>query len=154
MRLPHACGGVSAHCRCAFHAGRSSPRMWGCFFFMMIRRGGGSVFPTHVGVFPAPTIQGPPIMCLPHACGGVSTSMLAGVILPMSSPRMWGCFSKTFVHFLPSFRLPHACGGVSLPISCRSLPFPSSPRMWGCFHPLKTPKGHGAVFPTHVGVFL
>ena len=49
MRLPHACGGVSA-CRLYRGPGTvSSPRMWGCFRIEQLRTRLKKVFPTHVG---------------------------------------------------------------------------------------------------------
>ena len=72
--LPHARGGVSwGRCLCVFVV-RSSPRTWGCFPLWHATRDRRSVFPTHVGVFPARRC--PQVACqrLPHARGGVSTT--------------------------------------------------------------------------------
>ena len=133
-RLPHACGGVSVIAGETVLAKRSSPRMWGCFFHP-----GGDwprrvVFPTHVGVFPPPRCFPPGSGGLPHACGGVSLSVVSEPGLYSSSPRMWGCFHDRHRRGRSDFGLPHACGGVSAPARRRRVPLPSSPRMWGCFY--------------------
>ena len=92
------------------------------------------VFPTHVGVFLAPSFGGMPALRLPHACGGVSELVIQQEPGVMSSPRMWGCFYKlrllqlhqvVFPTHVGVFLLipnslftckglPHACGGVSI----------------------------------------
>ena len=51
-------------------------------------------------------------------------------------------------------RLPHARGGVSLLDNLSERRLVSSPRTWGCFYVGRHPDQRGAVFPTHVGVFL
>ena len=51
-----------------------------------------AVFPMHVGVFPSTFILLAVALCLPHACGGVSTTMASYLIQCTSSPCMWGCF--------------------------------------------------------------
>ena len=72
IRLPHACGGVSASIDQHIAALRSSPRMWGCFCDSTCRKVYSNVFPTHVGVFHISGSSGWYADCLPHACGGVS----------------------------------------------------------------------------------
>ena len=92
-----------------------------------------SVFPTRVGVFLFLASLVVPSLCLPHACGGVSTKLSLATLSPVSSPRVWGCFLGFIVCVQPKivfptrvgvfpvkgfnrhdqFRLPHACGGVS-----------------------------------------
>ena len=70
--LPHARGGVSG-CSCGAGSGAaSSPRTWGCFQLDQAGRPTPCVFPTHVGVFPAPRQAPREQPCLPHARGGVS----------------------------------------------------------------------------------
>ena len=49
--LPHACGGVSRLLEKVRRFLWSSPRMWGCFLFFLLRSFICFVFPTHVGVF-------------------------------------------------------------------------------------------------------
>ena len=71
--LPHACGGVSNWSDYQLQKGQSSPRMWGCFFRLGLQGLRGKVFPTHVGVFPAPDCRDGDRRRLPHACGGVSS---------------------------------------------------------------------------------
>ena len=127
--------------------------MWGCF---RTRRGPSCltcVFPTHVGVFPLFTQVSLNLGSLPHACGGVSSLNELIILCLVSSPRMWGCFSRrhsghfgygvfpTHVGVFPkgknchkkTLRLPHACGGVSqVSLALRTGKL-SSPRMWGQF---------------------
>ncbi len=118
---------------------------------------------------PAPTIR----ICLPHACGGVSTAIIEVFSVPESSPRLWGCFLTkgirlsswvvfpTPVGVFPSLAalrglclgLPHACGGVSNALAKIPVRIESSPRLWGCFHITTNAKSLDVVFPTPVGVF-
>ena len=152
-RLPHACGGVSMAGELRSPPPSSSPRMWGCFCVFFTVKNLQEVFPTHVGVF-----LGMLSVCcagtgLPHACGGVSQRSGGHPASPWSSPRMWGCFSRSGAWddfgtvfpthvgvFLPEAAgvasrrgLPHACGGVSGKPACSTSSRRSSPRMWGCF---------------------
>ncbi|STV43272.1 Domain of uncharacterised function (DUF2825) [Klebsiella pneumoniae subsp. pneumoniae] len=92
IRLPHARGGVSPGQICLGWCRRSSPRTWGCFLNLphLVRQ--VIVFPTHVGVFPTGTVAAGDDSSLPHARGGVSTSMRTFLSLIWSSPRTWGCF--------------------------------------------------------------
>ena len=131
--LPHACGGVSGTTHDTKYRFSSSPRMWGCFSYPSSAIHTIQVFPTHVGVFPRRVRASTCAHGLPHACGGVSGTLVRtnGVIL--SSPRMWGCFcspaagrqlqevfpTHVGVFLYPTLSsgvemsLPHACGGVS-----------------------------------------
>ena len=95
--LPHACGGVSGGHHGYQMGGRSSPRMWGCFCGLSPGHAPPKVFPTHVGVFPHVGAAFPGCMCLPHACGGVSSGPPVCRNVRMSSPRMWGCFRDALV---------------------------------------------------------
>ena len=171
--LPHACGGVSDKRLNSMGFIRSSPRMWGCFWAKIKKAILVFVFPTHVGVFLHRDISLPAYLCLPHACGGVSSKSTARVNAFWSSPRMWGCFLSsvrivvadivfpTHVGVFPAVdivillmrRLPHACGGVSSAGKAGFLTRWSSPRMWGCFLETANVNFYGKVFPTHVGVF-
>ena len=90
--LPHACGGVSDVSRLTEDDFASSPRMWGCFCGRTQPRHAPVVFPTHVGVFLAAYTKLFSVHSLPHACGGVSTVCVVGIMQRESSPRMWGCF--------------------------------------------------------------
>ena len=93
--LPHARGGVSAFKIPAGGEKLSSPRTWGCFLKAVATAVGIFVFPTHVGVFllfPEMPLTPPR---LPHARGGVSDEHAIVKIHEMSSPRTWGCFSRT-----------------------------------------------------------
>ena len=152
--LPHACGGVSFISTAYTPLYLSSPRMWGCFRIQFKEGEPSPVFPTHVGVFPAFLASEALRMCLPHACGGVSFTIVYIHIFGKSSPRMWGCFLAELTHMLRTLvfpthvgvfllgiisavslcRLPHACGGVSLGESGLVADRQSSPRMWGCFY--------------------
>ena len=153
LSLPHACGGVSAVHPSFEFCGGSSPRMWGCFWRRGRKVWDESVFPTHVGVFPALPAPSAAHSCLPHACGGVSTMMLLYMRIPPSSPRMWGCFSRPWNGWRTGSGLPHACGGVSYDELHHGHSPLSSPRMWGCFLSAWPFRPHADVFPTHVGVF-
>ena len=151
--LPHARGGVSRQAWRLARACGSSPRTWGCFSRGYGAQEAVTVFPTHVGVFPA-TRQGQAApTSLPHARGGVSTVSLCIVRSHKSSPRTWGCFldcrscvdaRKVFPTHVGVFPgrgrhcrsapcLPHARGGVSLLQRRWLWPSTSSPRTWGCF---------------------
>ena len=90
--LPHARGGVSSCMLGQFFAALSSPRTWGCFPRVPVRRPYTLVFPTHVGVFLYLFLGRVPVHRLPHARGGVSTCILLQQITSLSSPRTWGCF--------------------------------------------------------------
>ena len=90
--LPHACGGVSEFSDSVAANDPSSPRMWGCFRFRLRCDHFAAVFPTHVGVFPISISFTSLVMCLPHACGGVSRIRKFSLMVLSSSPRMWGCF--------------------------------------------------------------
>ncbi len=172
-RLPHARGGVSYLLTGSFADIVSSPRTWGCFLLEGPGRHRPPVFPTHVGVFPAPQNAASTGGGLPHARGGVSVAPVSGTVAEGSSPRTWGCFLQgrgrrgrglvfpthvgvfpwlpTSVRFL--LGLPHARGGVSdgkLGTASRVV---SSPRTWGCFSRFDRFSGALRVFPTHVGVF-
>ena len=112
------------------------------------------VFPTLVGVFLTFNLQTIFLSCLPHARGGVSVERGLPALIPLSSPRSWGCFQTakkgpchgsvfpTLVGVFPKGSqamrskesLPHARGGVSN----KRCPLRRRPR----------------VFPTLVGVFL
>ena len=171
--LPHARGGVSRLMQVAIVLATSSPRTWGCFYIPGGAGAAGIVFPTHVGVFPT---QGRCLSSprrLPHARGGVSLYPAGCSVMPPSSPRTWGCFSRFMVvvdpaHVFPTHvgvfllahaihiegtRLPHARGGVSSALSRTPSSRSSSPRTWGCFRRCLRPKQQAQVFPTHVGVF-
>ena len=90
--LPHACGGVSLQQKLGSLYMKSSPCMWGCFHEFPLPVQSIFVFPMHVGVFPSTFILLAVALCLPHACGGVSTTMASYLIQCTSSPCMWGCF--------------------------------------------------------------
>ena len=66
--------------------------MWGCFLEKLLVHIHLSVFPTHVGVFPASMYPDGLRLRLPHACGGVSMEDFRKLDLEESSPRMWGGF--------------------------------------------------------------
>ncbi len=92
ISLPHARGGVSEAKIDNDQAIESSPRPWGCFWELAALPPRHSVFPTPVGVFPIQSVVVYRTDCLPHARGGVSTSMSPSVGFTASSPRPWGCF--------------------------------------------------------------
>nr|DAV39691.1 MAG TPA: hypothetical protein [Caudoviricetes sp.] len=107
--LPHACGGVSLPFGLPVTLGKSSPRMWGCFFPEPSKGFLCSVFPTHVGVFLWRTGWDSNPRSLPHACGGVSAYSEFRVVQYVSSPRMWGQFSSRTTYQRRAF---HALGHI------------------------------------------
>ena len=127
----------------------------------------------HVGVFLIEAMRIRVKLCLPHACGGVSYSVICGQFLKKSSPCMWGCFSvliacallsavfpmhvgvflQEVIDQLQPHCLPHACGGVSNVQSKDIFKEESSPCMWGCFSVKHDGTTLRFVFPMHVGVF-
>ncbi len=131
--LPHACGGVSAEYYPNIAGAASSPRVWGCFQYIVANSEFREVFPTRVGVFLWRKHKDSQKGCLPHACGGVSDMTDVVQYFAESSPRVWGCFrAKAFAviagtvfptrvgvfphghrYRLCKGGLPHACGGVS-----------------------------------------
>ena len=133
-----------------------------------------SVFPTCVGVFPKESFICSHVPRLPHVRGGVSVARLRRLKASQSSPRAWGCFSRTrpcpeclpvfptcvgvFLGKVPwgtsSKGLPHVRGGVSAKIMTGQVTIVSSPRAWGCFCLSARQERGYAVFPTCVGVFL
>ncbi len=173
MSLPHARGGVSYVIDSGLSYSESSPRTWGCFSLCPLARRSGSVFPTHVGVFPPGSGDFDTFRRLPHARGGVSVVYVRPFTAETSSPRTWGCFSScqraTLIRrvfpthvgvflavgsvALPRSGLPHARGGVSRVLCGCRCTSASSPRTWGCFYREVSRAGEILVFPTHVGVF-
>ena len=148
--------------------------MWGCFLNALAVTDSVAVFPMHVGVFLRLLAQVRLKGRLPHACGGVSTTMPTQIYGASSSPCMWGCFHPAdfrlveiavfpmHVGVFPTCRasqtaqgsLPHACGGVSKKPLKGLGPIKSSPCMWGCFPAKRERQLLQVVFPMHVGVFL
>ena len=171
--LPHACGGVSPTAPVCPRHFESSPRLWGCFPPCGSGRPQCRVFPTPVGVFPHTPSWYAPTVCLPHACGGVSSAEPHKITDIRSSPRLWGCFQPQegrrqryevfptpvgvfliLVRAEPREKgLPHACGGVSSAEPHKITDIRSSPRLWGCFYRMMGCQMWGGVFPTPVGVF-
>ena len=158
----------------ASYDSKSSPRPWGCFCTRWKSYRPRKVFPTPVGVFPPSKPCARSASRLPHARGGVSHSVARERGRYPSSPRPWGCFSRsresrasaqvfptpvgvflTNSHvFKPGDRLPHARGGVSHRLHHRLRRTRSSPRPWGCFLSGGGQADAEQVFPTPVGVFL
>ena len=148
--------------------------MWGCFRLVRLSVLLVIVFPMHVGVFLVCLILLRCTLCLPHACGGVSLSIMQAVLCDLSSPCMWGCFyclisipsiAAVFPMHVGVFLvlpidklliigLPHACGGVSKLGDIKMKYGLSSPCMWGCFLMRWVVASGPMVFPMHVGVFL
>ena len=131
--LPHARGGVSELGLLFSVKLLSSPRTWGCFYYIFRPTLPHGVFPTHVGVFLMRLSAATSFSCLPHARGGVSHAVKCCNFFFLSSPRTWGCFRRLVAdrhddNVFPthvgvflilstklnvSKRLPHARGGVS-----------------------------------------
>ena len=86
-----------------------------------------------MGVFPWERAGVSGGLCLPHARGGVSTSLPPTPSPLRSSPRPWGCFSA------PAVALS---SGLVFPTPVGVFPMPSGARCCSM------------VFPTPVGVFL
>ena len=97
--LPHARGGVSTPTPATMRVVQSSPRPWGCFQETPQEKPAEKVFPTPVGVFPPAQATASPPWSLPHARGGVSHAAMKAAHRVMSSPRPWGCFSKSSQKF-------------------------------------------------------
>ena len=131
--LPHARGGVSLLYCYKWLLPWSSPCSWGCFLAIGKNIILAIVFPMLVGVFLLSSYKGRPRKRLPHARGGVSIGAAGDLVVSVSSPCSWGCFSD-HVHLLVEFTvfpmlvgvflvvrlsshtqccLPHARGGVS-----------------------------------------
>ena len=91
-RLPHARGGVSGSRSQPGPDMPSSPRPWGCFQAQAAAPQLTPVFPTPVGVFLRDVMRVFKVSCLPHARGGVSSTIMSATSLSWSSPRPWGCF--------------------------------------------------------------
>ena len=72
--LPHVRGGVSETKNGKMAHYMSSPRAWGCFLILFLRRQAGKVFPTCVGVFLSRISRKTSHCRLPHVRGGVSPS--------------------------------------------------------------------------------
>ncbi len=152
----------------------SSPHTWGCFLIQIHHRHRDSVFPTHVGVFPALSLLRLASRCLPHTRGGVSMGCSVRAANEASSPHTWGCFRLFFISFIlryvfptrvgvfligvpfvgPEIGLPHTRGGVSVISALFQRRPPSSPHAWGCFYRAESQPDGIIVFPTRVGVFL
>ncbi len=127
-RLPHTRGGVSELVYKARRDFMSSPHTWGCFYGLQCKSGKRSVFPTHVGVFPALFYLLHPSLCLPHTRGGVSDRRAVCWTRNRSSPHAWGVsvISALFQRRPPSS--PHAWG-VSIVQSHNLTGLSSSPRV-------------------------
>ncbi len=173
ISLPHARGGVS-QADVFFKAGiESSPRPWGCFWYLAQAAATVMVFPTPVGVFLEEAGSAARAASLPHARGGVSNLLHLPCRIGWSSPRPWGCFCEARAQkgappvfptpvgvflsspgsFEPEAGLPHARGGVSHGKEGTKPGKTSSPRPWGCFQTSWSAGTCPAVFPTPVGVF-
>jgi len=87
---PHACGEHYRHPNFHSPVSGSSPRMWGTRDYFRNLEYGDRFIPTHVGN----TIHSGSEYCLstvhPHACGEHESLNNGPVLLPGSSPRMWG----------------------------------------------------------------
>ncbi len=94
-RLPHARGGVSVFQDDLQRGDLSSPRPWGCFPAGVRRFRREGVFPTPVGVFLPTARSSFDGRRLPHARGGVSIKVIRPFRTLASSPRPWGCFSRS-----------------------------------------------------------
>ena len=90
--LPHGRGDVSVTKTAQGGEKQSSPRAWGCFRVRLPVVPWQSVFPTGVGMFPAPFTKLQRPTSLPHGRGDVSYSWASESLSVESSPRAWGCF--------------------------------------------------------------
>ena len=130
----------------------SSPRPWGCFQLSKIKLLVQNLFPTPVGVFLLYISTDIRDCSLPHARGGVSTTLWSLSAGPPSSPRRGG---------VSIGKSGNVCGLCSSPrpwgcfYSVRSILFisVSSPRTWGCFQDRDCMGQQLDLFPTPVGVF-
>ena len=130
-----------------------APRMWRCFSQARASYAQSQVCSTHVEMFPQQKSSKAEIGCLLHACGDVSTRIIARRVRIMFAPRMWRCFPhgggrggragvcSTHVEMFPASsrvlqpasRLLHACGDVSLATTTFVSLVRFAPRMWRCF---------------------
>ncbi len=128
--------------------------------------------PTHVGVSPGSCWSWPSLFARPHARGGVPFLSPRALVRYRSSPRTWGCPSRsqrwrqrmclvpTHVGVSPITTLqerilssrPHARGGVPTNAYSINQPLYSSPRTWGCPLCASTGPEFLPLVPTHVGV--
>ena len=128
---PHACGD-----KCRFRwkirdVLGSSPRVWGqertTYQIMDVRR----IIPTRVGTSLLPPTSAACIGDHPHACGDKLKKLLTLLIVPGSSPRVWGqvvFFRKIFANLRI---IPTRVGTSYNNNYCNSCIRGSSPRVWG-----------------------
>ena len=92
--------------------GKSSPPMWGAKIRKHLPN--SPVFLTHMGVFLTNLPHLRSGQCLPHACGGVSSSdcLLSSII--WSSPLTWGCFCERFFPIVCARIASRACRAGSM----------------------------------------
>jgi len=168
---PHACGEHLTIDLTSFSRSGSSPRLWGTQLLTGLEGQRRRFIPTPVGNTNEVAHRQNSGSVHPHACGEHSSSVVSGIALTGSSPRLWGTPSvragrRAILRFIPtpvgntSLRLfqsvgetvhPHACGEHAIDILRKGTDCGSSPRLWGT----QLPAGDVSVvyrfIPTPVG---
>ena len=168
---PHACGENCGAKALPFAVPGTSPRMWGEPVACVRDGVDCRNIPTHVGRTVCHLFRVHVIPEHPHACGENIATILTHVVLPGTSPRMWGELARNpprrYNHRnipthvgrtsrFPSIRLkgsehPHACGENSSPTVLCSGSDGTSPRMWGELAFRVDELLYVRNIPTHVG---
>ena len=130
---PHACGELCLVAGSSRASLGSSPRMWGTLHAAGSGAGRVRFIPTHVGNSPCVVSGLCDVPVHPHACGELGLVRCNVIILPGSSPRMWGTHRvallvRPFDRFIPTHVgnsdrsgeththcpvHPHACGELT-----------------------------------------
>ena len=151
--FPHAGGDVSVAELSQLFPSRFSPRRWGCFPERQLLDRGARVFPTQVGMFPAPTPASRSTTCFPHAGGDVSRHDLGFQQRSWFSPRRWGCFQRRTLVLFRRIVFPTQVGMFLRCWHGERWRQQFSPRRWGCFFRFLVGQVTASVFPTQVGMF-
>ena len=113
-----------------------------------------AVFPTPVGVFPSARSARSSAISLPHARGGVSSTVSVGDLVLVSSPRPWGCFPFHLTGERHAQVFPTPVGVFLHPGAKLPLPMGLPHARGGVSASQFLPPEQRQVFPTPVGVFL
>ncbi len=145
--------------------------MWGTLDRHALPNRNPRFIPTHVGNT-AGCLRSPAFSAVhPHACGEHNRPAKGSLMVPGSSPRMWGTLREVLLQrhharFIPthvgnttSSRRPpiwrpvhpHACGEHPNPLELLPSSSGSSPRMWGTHRTRAVQLATQRFIPTHVG---
>ena len=148
---PHACGDKLKFQQVQHLSMGSSPRVWGQGKTATLSLLSPRIIPTRVGTSSLWRKKKPIYEDHPHACGDKAVTAIGGVLLPGSSPRVWGQETEKWVEqninrIIPT-RVgtrclngidkdgkqdhPHACGDKVFCPVCGRGGLGSSPRVWG-----------------------